>query len=239
MNSLPGALCVPQSTPLPFSLRVFSLQTSHTVLSVSEYYSFSICCFCSTLCSEVHPGCRRWQQTFVSITVYNFSTRRDFAPPGGSAGDIFGCHNVRVATTGVWRVEATDAAKHPMMHRRHLPPSSQQKLFQPQMLIVPGWRPCSVVSHGTNIPKTPFTLLLAKFGLFLVFIVTKKQLWACLFWCTCVHISVSYVPVKAIPSHRASVGSKRRIPNCFPKWLYQFTLLLAVWDQWLCVIISA
>lgn len=51
-----------------------------------------------------------------------FSTGDDFAPSSeghlAASGNIFGCHICEGSgATGIWWVEARDAAKHPTMHR--------------------------------------------------------------------------------------------------------------------------
>ena len=58
-----------------------------------------------------------------------------------SSGHSWQCpETVLAATVGEW-VETRDSTKHPVVHiLQHLPPSTQQRMIQPQMSIVPRLR---------------------------------------------------------------------------------------------------
>lgn len=48
----------------------------------------------------------------------------------GSSGDISGCHSLGRSAIGIWRIEATDVAKHPTEGReRASPPHPPTKNF--------------------------------------------------------------------------------------------------------------
>lgn len=47
-------------------------------------------------------------------------SQRQFIPQGilAMAENMFGCHHWRGGTAGIWRVEARDAAQHPVIHSK-------------------------------------------------------------------------------------------------------------------------
>lgn len=51
------------------------------------------------------------------------------------SGDIFGCHNWYLASTGIQRVEPREAAKHPTIHRK----APHKGLFRPKHQLHWGW----------------------------------------------------------------------------------------------------
>ena len=126
------------SIPLPpLSLQPTPLQphwSPHCFMDVPSTFSALGLCTCHPTCLEISSS--------RAVVLKQGTSQRILS------GDIFSCYSWIEDATGIWWVEATDAAKHPAMHRT-VP--HNKGLFHPRTSLVVQWLRTHLPMPGTQV----------------------------------------------------------------------------------------